>query len=158
MKTLTLALFVMMCCCSIALAQDRTPIEEASTSADIFNVYYSDVGYKITIESKGGAVSVLEVPEGVMLNLEGQMTQNPSLRKGADLPRTFRGDLVIRTRRADEVGVNESNLSSSIRHYNFDGYARSVVRTSYCVRVPQNTQYEVRTTAALPIIFMVSEY
>ena len=113
MKTLTLALFVTMCCCSVALAQDQSPDDEAARSSDSFDIYYSNQGYKVTIESKSGVVSVLEVPQGVLLNLEVQMTQNPSLlRQGADLPRTFRGDLVIRTRRPSAGSASVSTPSA----------------------------------------------
>ncbi len=96
------------------MAQDQTPADEAVRSSGTFNVYFSSQGYKVTIESKSGAVSFLEVPQGVMLNVEGLTDENPSVMKQEGLPRTFRGDLVIRTRRADEVAVDDSLLSSSI--------------------------------------------
>ena len=35
---------------------------------------------------------------------------------------------------------------------------RGVLRTSYCLRVPRDTEYALRSTIALPIIFMGSKY
>ena len=115
MKTLALALIAILCSYSVALAQDQASADDSATT-DIFNVHYSSQGWTVTIESKGGVVSVVEVPEGVLLNVEGHVAQNLALEqlKADEMPRLFRGDLVIRTRRADEVAEEEGHRADSI--------------------------------------------
>ena len=107
MKTILLSLLVLFIFGAEALAQDTPPYG--------FETYYSSGNaYRITIESHNGTLTVLEVPQGVMVNVAGSMEQNPLPRAGSGLPHTFRGDLIIRTRRADEIEATESSRSAEI--------------------------------------------
>ena len=108
MKTLMLAVLMTCGCYAGVAAQEVTPPET-------FNFFYAPMQpYKVTIQSPRGVVSVLDVPKGVFLNIQGLQEQNPDFREDTGLPRTFRGDLTVRTRRADEVQAAESTVARDI--------------------------------------------
>ena len=80
-----------------------------------FESYYAATrAYRVTVCSDGGVVSTFEVPEGTFLSVQGRKDQNPSFRDDHGFPHTFRGDLVLRTRRADEVAETESTAAHAI--------------------------------------------
>ena len=75
-----------------------------------FNHYYAPIkAFKVTIESENGLVSVVNIPLGVYLNVEAYEAQNPDYHDWTEGPRTFRGDIVLRARRADEIKSGESS-------------------------------------------------
>lgn len=115
MKPLFLILALMVCSSAVAFAQDNPSAQKVSMDPVVSNTYYAAVqAYRVTIESANGMVSVLDVPRGVLLNVQTNTVQNDDIEQVQDLPHTFRGDLVIRTRRVDEVEASEGLMSKNI--------------------------------------------
>ena len=115
MRDLPFFLIIALASTTLATAQQTTSLETPTTSGGTFNHFYAPIqAYKVTIESEKGIVTVLEVPPGVFLNVQGYVNQNPSVRERTTDPRTFRGELVIRSRRADEREVGESRALHEI--------------------------------------------
>jgi hypothetical protein len=71
------------------------------------NAYYSpELAYHVRILSKQGVVSTLEVPQGTWLNVQANQELNAGPEARSDVSNgsaVYRGNIVLRTRRADEV-------------------------------------------------------
>ena len=94
---------------------DSAGAQSGSLPQGAFESYYAAArAYRVTVRSDGGVVSTFEVPEGTFLSVQGRKDQNPSFRDDHGFPHTFRGDLVLRTRRADEVAETESTAAHAI--------------------------------------------
>jgi hypothetical protein len=60
--------------------------------------------HRVTIETQTGVVSVINVPAGVLLSVEGNRAASDRPVRG---PHRFRGDLILRTRRFEELDARE---------------------------------------------------
>lgn len=80
------------------------------------NVHYSARHtYQVQISSAEGDVSTLSVPRGTYLNIQADPAANP----GSQTPITesenvFYGDIVLRTRRVDEVREDEPSAAFAV--------------------------------------------
>jgi|GEM_PF-6516985 len=92
-----------------ASAQDSVKMVNSSELAPgSFVTFYAPMAqYTITIQSENGIVSTIEIPTGVFLSVQATEKSNPD-RTEKSSPKIYKGDVVIRTRRGDEVGKNES--------------------------------------------------
>ncbi|GAB5520170.1 MAG: hypothetical protein RhofKO_24210 [Rhodothermales bacterium] len=92
--------------CLPSAAQDAPP----ALRDGYFNLYLDGPGFTLTIQHEDSLVSTVDVPKGVLLGIEASATDNPEANEsGAHgaFPLTFRGDIVVRTRRADTISPNE---------------------------------------------------
>ena len=79
------------------------------------NAYYSfTVPAKITVESENGLVSTMDFSPGMMLNVEFYEKENPEWRNQAEGSLTFRGNIVVRARRSDEIKEDEGRKGHEI--------------------------------------------
>ncbi|MEM1094763.1 MAG: hypothetical protein AAGJ10_09175 [Bacteroidota bacterium] len=94
------------------MAQDAPPIRPG-----YFNLYLDAPGYTLTIEHEDGLVSTVDVPKGVLLNVEASEEDNREVNaSGARVafPLTLQGDIVVRTRQADTIRPGESQSMRAI--------------------------------------------
>lgn len=111
MRKYLVFLFVSLFLYCSAFAQTESPPPAEGT----FSTYFSPKqSVKLTITSENGIVSVLEVREGVILNVVASEERNPGFNEPMELPRTYRGDITIRLRRQDEVQETESRVAQEI--------------------------------------------
>ncbi len=77
------------------------------------NAYFSPKrAHRVRISSSQGVVSVLEVPRGTWLNVQADQEVNAGWQARANTtvgPPVFRGDVALRTRRADEVEESDGS-------------------------------------------------
>lgn len=109
MKALTRALVMLLGLSAGLAAQDASAAQPKYITS---NFAPHAGGYRVTIESAGGLVATLEVPDGVFLSLTGPAYPEPG--ESALSGRRFRGNVTIRTRRDDEREEGESNLADAI--------------------------------------------
>ena len=104
MKTLYLFISLSFLYCSASWGQQVNPVKEPIMPPGTINHFYAPTtSYKVTIESANGLVSVVSIPIGVFLNVQFYELENPEYHEWDGGPRTFRGDIVIRARRSDEI-------------------------------------------------------
>ena len=108
MRRVVTALLLALALCTASNAGGSSkPFPEGSVSA-----YFGPGQHpRLTITTANGVVSVLDVPQGVFLNVIGPEKANPGVAETKDFPRTFKGDITIRTRRKDEIGESESTAA-----------------------------------------------
>ena len=111
MKTLSLISVALLVCYSSALGQEGRSPEDRGLAPGTSVTYFAAVQpYSVTIETSNGVVLELYVPKGVFLSVQAPEKENPDAQV-LELPRTFRGDVTLRMRRADEVSATESTLA-----------------------------------------------
>ena len=115
MKLLSLLLFLAFAGSTMSMAQDPPPPREPVFPPGTINHYYlPSTAFKVTIESESGLVSVVNIPLGVFLNVQFYEEKNPEYHEWKGGARTFRGDIVIRARREDEIESGESNAAHDL--------------------------------------------
>lgn len=88
---------------------------EAAENAPSRSVFYGPKhAHKVSIETAGGAIAVVEFPEGVLLGLTVPVHGNPPMQEALVLPSSFQGDIVVRARREDELTPDESTSAREI--------------------------------------------
>ncbi len=106
---------VVLVCLAVTQAADDNSARIEGADYFSSNSYFAAVQpYRVTIHSENGVVSVLHVPSGVFLNIDTSEQADENSMTSGELPRTFRGNLTIRTRRADEVKEGESQIAADI--------------------------------------------
>jgi len=80
------------------------------------NTYYSpERAYRVYITSKQGIVSTLDVPLGTHLNVQADQALNLERQElTATSNAVYRGDIIIRTRRKDEVEASDGSAAFAI--------------------------------------------
>lgn len=79
------------------------------------NAYYTFLlPIKVTIESENGLVSTMTFPPNIMLNVQFYLKDNPDYKGLKGKPLLFRGDIIIRARRSDEIKPGESRASHAL--------------------------------------------
>ena len=75
--------------------------------------YQPTQAYRVTIRSRNGIVTLLDVPRGVHLSLHGEQNSFDEGARGA-FPHTFQGPLTLRARRTDEIEENEGSIAREV--------------------------------------------
>ncbi len=115
MKILLSALMVVVALASVAQAAFMSSSEEIEWTQDHVESYFGPHNaYRVTIESDNGVVSVIDVPEGVLLSIVASEYGARESGDSSQIPRLFRGDMTIRARRNDEVREGESSMASDL--------------------------------------------
>lgn len=92
------------------MAQEASSPQAPEEIPPLGQVFYgAGQPFRVTVQSDRGVVLVLEVPQGVLLSVEYDDPRVPS-----EDHRTFRGDVIIRTRREDEVAATEGRSAHDI--------------------------------------------
>ena len=101
-------LFTLLFVASAAFGQDNMQMVNSNELAPgTFVTFHAPVDqFIIKIQSENGIVTTLEIPKGVFFSIQATEKSNPDRSEEA-YPKMYKGDIVIRTRRADEVGENE---------------------------------------------------
>jgi hypothetical protein len=108
MKTFLISILVVFALCFSVFGQAVTPPWPEGS----FSAYFGpNQSLKLTVTTENGIVSVLNVPRGVFLNVVATEKQNPDFEEATSFPRSFRGDIIIRTRREDEIQKSDSRIA-----------------------------------------------
>ena len=102
-----LVVFVAVALAGYVLYRGKTPPERASeiNYLDRSEIYYGGrLEHRVTIKSPTGVMSVFNVPAGVMLSVVHDRAASDTPVRGTH---TLRGDLIVRTRRYDELDTRE---------------------------------------------------
>ncbi len=80
-----------------------------------FRTFFSTTGaHRVSIRSELGVVTVLEVPDGVLLSICGDAGAIRSKLGEIDDTASFTGNLTLRARRSDEIIEGESRTADDI--------------------------------------------
>ncbi len=102
-----LVVFVALALAGYVLYKGKTPPERASKIhyRNRLEIYYGGrLERRVTIKSPTGVMSVINLPVGVMLSVEHDRAASDKPVRGTH---TFRGDVIVRTRRYDELDTHE---------------------------------------------------
>ena len=115
MRILLSAILVFVALAPVAQAATVTSSQDVEWVQDRIESYFGPHNaFKVTIESENGVVSIVDVPKGVILSVVASEYEACESRDASQIPRLYRGDMTIRTRRNDEVKEGESTRGSDL--------------------------------------------